>query len=207
MGRTASISTPSALARPTAQTAYPPEFEKSNRDILAAPARAAFPCGHKLDPPPPRVSRYAASMARIAVRPAISFRFLSAAFKRAARAYSSTDIEPPEERKRRVVAVAERFGHLRRVCLHDAGVTVGKIEGKEVNLPRHAADHRHRLAEVRLGVTGRMDERHEHLAQPKSPLANEVRHDDVTARKAVLVPKTVEDALSRAPSSIAAREL
>ena len=50
-----------------------------------------------------------------------------------------------EERNRRVVAIAERLGRLRRVGLHEAGITVGKIEGKEVDLARHAADHRHRL--------------------------------------------------------------
>ena len=70
------------------------------------------------------------------------------------------------KRDHRVVAIAERLGRLRRVGLHEAGITVGKIEGKEVDLARHAADHRHRLAEVRLGVAGGMDERHEHLARP-----------------------------------------
>jgi hypothetical protein len=31
---------------------------------------------------------------------------------------------------------------------------VGKVEGKEVDLLQHTADHRHRLAEVRLGMAG-----------------------------------------------------
>ena len=93
-----------------------------------------------------------------------------------------------EERNRRVVAIAERLGRLRRVGLHEAGITVGKIEGKEVDLARHAADHRHRLAEVRLGVAGGMDERHEHLARPKPPLTDIVLHDGVAAGEPVLVP-------------------
>ncbi len=41
-----------------------------------------------------------------------------------------------EERNRRVVAIAERLGRLRRIGLHEAGVTVGKVEGKEVDLAR-----------------------------------------------------------------------
>ena len=59
-----------------------------------------------------------------------------------------------EERNRRVVAIAERLGRLRRVGLHEAGVTVGKVEGKKMDLARYAANHRHRFAEVRLGVAG-----------------------------------------------------
>ena len=83
-----------------------------------------------------------------------------------------------EERKRRVVTIAERLGRLRRIGLHEATVTVGKVEGKEVNLPLLAADHRHRFTKVRLGVTGGMDERHEHLTRPK-PLTNVVLHNGV----------------------------
>ena len=44
-----------------------------------------------------------------------------------------------------------------------------------------------------------MDELHKHLAEPKPPLANIVLHDGVAARKAVLVPETVEDTLRRVP--------
>ena len=36
-----------------------------------------------------------------------------------------------EERNRRVVAIAERLGRLRRIGLHEAGVTVGKVEGSQ----------------------------------------------------------------------------
>ena len=48
--------------------------------------------------------------------------------------------------------VAERFRHLRRVGLDEACIAVRQIEGEEVHLPRHPADHRPRLAEVHLGV-------------------------------------------------------
>ena len=81
---------------------------------------------------------------------------------------------------------------------------MGKIEGKEVDLARHAADHRHRLAEVRLGVAGGMDERHEHLARPKPPLTDIVLHDGVAAGEPVLVPETLEDALRRVPLLVVA---
>ena len=40
-----------------------------------------------------------------------------------------------EERKRRVVAIAECFGRLRRIGRNKATITVGKVEGKEVDLP------------------------------------------------------------------------
>ena len=36
-----------------------------------------------------------------------------------------------EERNRRVVAIAERLGRLRRIGLHEATITVGKIEGSQ----------------------------------------------------------------------------
>ena len=97
------------------------------------------------------------------------------------------------------MTIAKGLGRLRRIGFHKTTIAVGKVEGKEVDLPRHAADHRHRLTEVRLGVTGGMDERHKHLTRPKPPLANVVLHDGVPARKAVLVPETVEDALCSVP--------
>ena len=36
-----------------------------------------------------------------------------------------------EERNRRVVAIAERLGRLRRIGLHEATITVGKVEGSQ----------------------------------------------------------------------------
>ncbi len=78
-------------------------------------------------------------------------------------------------------------------------VLVGKVEGKEVDLARHTADHRHRLAEVRLGVARGVMQGHEHLARPKPPLTDIVLHDGVAAGEPVLVPETVEDPLRRVP--------
>ena len=54
---------------------------------------------------------------------------------------------------------------------------MGKVEGKKMDLARYAANHRHRFAEVRLGVAGGMDKRHEYLTRPKPPLTNVVLHD------------------------------
>ncbi len=93
------------------------------------------------------------------------------------------------------MTIAERLGCLRRIGRNKTTITVGKVEGKEVDLLQYAADHRHRLAEVRLGMAGGMDERHKHLTRSKLPPANIVLDDGVAARKAVLVPEAVEDAL------------
>ena len=40
-----------------------------------------------------------------------------------------------EEGKRRVVAIAECFGRIRRIGRNKATITVGKVEGKAVDLP------------------------------------------------------------------------
>ena len=82
---------------------------------------------------------------------------------------------------------------------------MGKVEGKEVDLlARHTADHRHRLAEVRLGVARGVMQGHEHLARPKPPLTDIVLHDGVAAGEPVLVPETVEDPLRRVPLLVVA---
>ena len=38
-----------------------------------------------------------------------------------------------------------------------------QVEGKEMHLARHTADHRHGLAEVHLGMAWSVLQRHEHL--------------------------------------------
>ena len=60
-------------------------------------------------------------------------------------------------------------------------------------------DHRHRLAKVRLGVAGRMGERHEHLLGAGMLLAQVVLDDRVAARKAVLGPQALVDPLGCMP--------
>ena len=62
-----------------------------------------------------------------------------------------------------------------------------------------APDHRYRLAKVGLGVAGRMDERHEHLAPPLPSLADIVLYGRVAAGKAVLGSQPFIDPLGRVP--------
>ena len=57
------------------------------------------------------------------------------------------------------------------------------------------ADERPRFAEIGLRVPWRMLKRHVHLPAPAMMLANMVLHDRVPAGEAVLVAKTLEDAL------------
>ena len=93
--------------------------------------------------------------------------------------------------------VDPRLGRRRRVGPHIAGVAVRQIEDEEVRLARHTPDHRTRLAEVRLPMAGRMDQRHEHLPTPAVVLAHIVLHDRVAAAEPVLGAKPVEDTLGR----------
>ena len=104
-----------------------------------------------------------------------------------------------EEGECRNMPVAERFRRLRRVGLHEAAIAVRQIEGEEVQLPRHPADHRPRLAEVHLGMAQRMHQRHEHLSRADTPLPDVVLHYGVAAGEAVLVAQTLEDPLRRVP--------
>ena len=59
-----------------------------------------------------------------------------------------------EEAERRSVARTERFRRLRRIGLHEAGITVRQVHREEVDLPFHTADLRQRLAEVDLRMSG-----------------------------------------------------
>ena len=93
--------------------------------------------------------------------------------------------------------VDPRLGRRRRVGPHIAGVAVRQIEDEEVRLARHTPDHRTRLAEVRLPMARRMDQRHEHLPPPAAVLAHIVLHDRVAAAEPVLGAKPVENALGR----------
>ena len=59
--------------------------------------------------------------------------------------------------------VEEGLGALGRVGPDEAGVRVRQVEAEQVHLAPLAADHRDSLAEVDLGVAGRVGERDEHL--------------------------------------------
>jgi hypothetical protein len=104
-----------------------------------------------------------------------------------------------QEGEGRVVAVEEGLDPLGRVGLDEAGVRVRQVEAEEMDLLPDTPDHRHRLAEVRLGMAGRMGERHEHLLGAGLPLAQVVLDDRVAAREAVLDPQALVDPLGRVP--------
>ena len=97
------------------------------------------------------------------------------------------------------MAVEEGLDPLGRVGLDEAGIRVRQVEAEEVDLLPDTPDHRHRLAKVRLGVAGRMRERHEHLLGAGMLLAQVVLDDRVAARKAVLGPQALKDPLGRMP--------
>ena len=62
-----------------------------------------------------------------------------------------------------------------------------------------AVDHHHPFAEIDLGVAGRMDQRHEHLAVPDLVLAHHVFHDRVATGVTVFVAQALEDPTGRMP--------
>ena len=68
-----------------------------------------------------------------------------------------------QEGEGRDVAVQECLGGLRRIGLQEAAVAVGQVDDEAVGLALHAADDHQGLAEVALGVSRRMGQRHEHL--------------------------------------------
>ena len=70
---------------------------------------------------------------------------------------------------------------------------------KKMRAMHDAGNDRIRLAKVRLGMTRRVRQRHEHLPQAKVPFANVILHDRLLAREAMFVTKTLEDPLRRVP--------
>src|ERR1700758_1338057 len=57
----------------------------------------------------------------------------------------------------------------------------------------HAANDADTFAEIDLGMTRRMDERHEHLARPHTRQPHVVFYDRIAARKAVFDPQPLEN--------------
>ena len=104
-----------------------------------------------------------------------------------------------EEREGRDMAVAERLGRLGRVRLDEERIPVRQRHGEEVQLAPDPAYLAERLAEVHLGVPGRMRQGHEHLLGPALLLPNVVGDDGDAAGEAVLVAQPLEDPLRRVP--------
>jgi transposase len=71
-----------------------------------------------------------------------------------------------EEGEGRDMTVQEGLGGLRRIGFDKAGIGLGQTKAEEMDLALHPADDRERLAKVDLGMAGRTQERHEHLAGP-----------------------------------------
>ena len=74
-----------------------------------------------------------------------------------------------------------------------------KRHDEKMRAMHDAGNDRIRLAKVRLGMTRRVRQRHEHLPQTKVPFANVILHDRLLAREAMFVTKTLEDPLRRVP--------
>ncbi len=104
-----------------------------------------------------------------------------------------------EERDRRSVASAEGLRRLRRIGRYEDGVAVRQVHREEVDLLFHPADLRQRLAEVGLGRSRLMAQRHEHLPLPQPALVHVLLHHRQPASVAVLIPKPFEDPLRGVP--------
>ena len=62
-----------------------------------------------------------------------------------------------------------------------------------------AANHGNGFAEVHLGMSRRMNQRHEHLLRPLAPTSNVVLYNRDLAREPVLVAEPLEDTLRCMP--------
>ena len=104
-----------------------------------------------------------------------------------------------EERKRVHVPVDPRLGRRRGVHPNVRRVALGQVESEEMHLALHPADERPRFPEISLPMPRRMNQRHVHLPAPAMMLPDVVLHDRAPAGEAMLVAKTIEDALRRVP--------
>ena len=104
-----------------------------------------------------------------------------------------------KERERVHVPVDPRLGRSRRVRPNVRRVAVRQVKGEEVNLLLVPAEDHPRFAEIGLRVPRRMLKRHVRLAASSTMLVHVVLHGRVPAGEAVLVSKTLENALRRVP--------
>jgi len=85
------------------------------------------------------------------------------------------------------VTEAERLSGFLGEDHHERRIAVRQVHGQEVALLLDAVDHHDRLAEVDLGMTGRMDQRHEHLAVPDLVLAHDILHHRIASGVVVFI--------------------
>jgi len=102
-----------------------------------------------------------------------------------------------EEREGVDVAVDPGLSRRCGIGTHEAGIAVRKVQNEEMGLLLDPADDDHSLAEIGLGVAGRMRQRHEHLAATTLALPYVVFHDRVAAGEAVLIAEPLEHPLRR----------
>ena len=78
-------------------------------------------------------------------------------------------------------------------------VALRQVESEVMDLALDPADERPRFVEITLPMPRRMNQRHVHLPAPAMMFAHVVLHDRVPTGEAVLVAKTLEDALRGVP--------
>jgi hypothetical protein len=100
------------------------------------------------------------------------------------------------------VPVTERFGGLRRIALHKAGIAVRQVDRKKVDLAFNPGDLRQRLAKIHLRMTKIVPQRHKHLAvpQPVHPLprttAGEIRNATISRFQPLIATTAMERSTS-----------
>ena len=102
-----------------------------------------------------------------------------------------------EEGKGVDVTINPSLSSGRRIGPDITGIAVRQVEDEEVRLLLDAADNHNRLAEIGLGVPGRMGQRHKHLPAAPFALPHVILHDRVAAGETVLVPEPLEHPLGR----------
>ena len=93
----------------------------------------------------------------------------------------------------------ESLGVLHRKRHHETVVGVRQIKALEVRFLLDSCDHHQRFAEIRLCISRRMRQRHEHLFVLQPRLAHVILHDRVAAAVATL-PKLAQQ-YPRVPDS------
>ena len=98
-----------------------------------------------------------------------------------------------EERERLDMPGLERLGALSWIRRHKERVRVGQRHHRQRRLQPHPGDLDGRLAEVELGLAGRLAQRHEHLAADPNLLRDIAANRDLAPGVAVLVAQPLED--------------
>jgi hypothetical protein len=71
------------------------------------------------------------------------------------------------------------------IRLHEDRIALRQVDDEEPNLLLDTAENNDRLAEVRLGMAGRMRQRNEHLLPDLAPRAHVIAHRRVAPVEAV----------------------